>query len=160
MRKLSPISPFVGFQHATVETLERFRWWCFLRNRRRTEADEDDQERGNIDLRMRIRSIEHDAFTAASSCPREAYQRGMNARQASTAPRFRPLFRAHALRVRVRGGLAQCPGNDFGTPLSTCCVDVLMTCQSRATSFQGYSTTSRAPESSLPNFRSQSKCFL
>jgi hypothetical protein len=35
----------VRFQHATVETLERFRWWCFLRNRRRTEANEYDQER-------------------------------------------------------------------------------------------------------------------
>jgi hypothetical protein len=37
------IRPFVGFQHATVETLERFRWWCILRNRRRTEANEHDQ---------------------------------------------------------------------------------------------------------------------
>ena len=39
------ISPLVGFQHATVETLERFRRWRVLRNRPRTEADEQDQER-------------------------------------------------------------------------------------------------------------------
>jgi len=42
--KAVSVSPLVGFQYATVETLERFRWWCFLRNRRRTEADEHDQE--------------------------------------------------------------------------------------------------------------------
>jgi hypothetical protein len=44
VRGSCPISPFVGFQYATVETLERFSWWRFLRNRRRTEADKHDQE--------------------------------------------------------------------------------------------------------------------
>jgi hypothetical protein len=32
-------------RYRALETLERFRWWCFLRNRRRTEADEHDQEK-------------------------------------------------------------------------------------------------------------------
>ena len=40
-----PISPLIGFQHATAEMLERFSWWGFLRDRSRTEADEQDEER-------------------------------------------------------------------------------------------------------------------